>query len=128
VTEPQEKPGEKRRLSTHVLDTARGRPAAGVVIELYRLEPDGSRDLVVRATTNADGRTDRPLLADETFVAGSYEMIFEIGDYFRAHGVVLEEPAFLESVPIRFHLNESDPACHVPLVCSPWSYATYRGS
>jgi 5-hydroxyisourate hydrolase len=78
--------------------------------------------------TNADGRTDYPLLTDETFMAGEYELVFAVGDYFRAQNLVQESPAFLESVPIRFHLTDSGQTYHVPLVCSPWSYATYRGS
>jgi 5-hydroxyisourate hydrolase len=116
------------QLSTHVLDTAGGRPAAGVVVELYRLGPDGARALVTRVTTNADGRTDRPLLEGDAFILGAYELVFAIGDYFRAQGLIRETPAFLESVPIRFHLNALSQTYHVPLVCSPWSYATYRGS
>ena len=120
------------RLSTHVLDTSCGRPAAGVHIVLERLTPDGARQTLVTATTNADGRTDGPLLGGAAFQAGSYEMTFHIGDYFRARQmalaeVALAEPAFLDRVPVRFQL-ESDGNYHVPLLVTPWSYSTYRGS
>lgn len=116
------------RLSTHVLDTARGRPAAGVAIELYRLAPDGGRLRIATATTNADGRTDQPLLSGSAFAAGSYELLFHVGDYFRACGAALSEPPFLDAVPIRVTLAEPDGHYHVPLLVSPWSYSTYRGS
>jgi 5-hydroxyisourate hydrolase len=119
---------KKGRLSTHVLDTAGGRAAAGVAIQLYRIAPDGTRTLLVQAKTNADGRTDGPLLMEKDFVVGTYELVFAIGDYFRAQGLVLDKPAFLETVPIRFQLSDPGQTYHIPLVCSPWSYATYRGS
>jgi 5-hydroxyisourate hydrolase len=115
------------RLSTHVLDTVHGRPAAGVAIELYAVDGD-TRRLVARAATNADGRTDAPLMSGEGFRAGEYELVFHVGDYFRALGVAAAEPPFLDRVPIRFALAEPDGHYHVPLLVSPWSYSTYRGS
>ncbi len=115
-------------LSTHVLDTVSGRPAQGVVVELHRIETDGARTRVVQTRTNADGRTEAPLLADATFRAGAYELTFAIGDYFRAAGATPSGAAFLEVVPLRFTIADPDGRYHVPLVCSPWSYSTYRGS
>lgn len=116
------------RLSTHVLDTANGRPAAGLALALHRLEPDGTRTLVVATRTNADGRTDAPLMAGADFRTGRYELEFAVADYFRAQGAALAEPPFLDSVPIRFAISEPDGHYHVPLLVSPWSYSTYRGS
>jgi 5-hydroxyisourate hydrolase len=110
-------------LTTHVLDTARGVPAAGVVVELWRLDPVPA--LVVRMVTNADGRTDAPLLSGAAFVAGRYELRFQIGAYFAAAGA---EAGFLDEVPLRVVLRADAGHYHVPLLCSPWSYATYRGS
>jgi 5-hydroxyisourate hydrolase len=115
-------------LTTHVLDTTRGRPAAGVTIELHALSPDGSRILVVRAQTNADGRTDAPLIASADARAGVFELSFHIGAYFRAQGAVVAEPPFLDVVPIRFAISDPSAHYHVPLVATPWSYSTYRGS
>ena len=115
------------RLSTHVLDTVNGKPAAGVEIALDALLPDGSRKRIVDAVTNADGRTDTPLLTG-TLLVGSYELTFAIGDYFRHLGTKLAEPAFLDLVPIRFAIAEPDGHYHVPLLLSPYSYSTYRGS
>ena len=115
------------RLSTHVLDTVRGKPAAGVKVDLWRLGPDGGRTHVAAALTNADGRTDAPLLIGDTYATGAYEITFEIGPYFKAAGQG-DTPPFLDVVPIRFHMTESDGHYHVPLVCTPWSYSTYRGS
>jgi len=116
------------RLSTHVLDAANGKPARGVPIELHRIDASGHRALVVRTTTNSDGRTDAPLLADGAFLTGAYEIIFDIGDYFRGTGLIPAGPAFLETVPVRFQMTDPDGSYHVPLVCSPWAYSTYRGS
>lgn len=116
------------RLSTHVLDTVNGRPAAGVHVTLARIAPDGARHRVAEATTNADGRTDQPLMAGDAFQPGSYELSFAIGAYFRGVGVVLPEPAFLDIVPIRFGIADPEGHYHVPLLASPWSYSTYRGS
>lgn len=106
-------------LSTHVLDTAAGRPAAGVRIALYRVR-EGTP--VVETVTNADGRTDRPLLADGAAVPGVYEITFDIGAYYAAEGVA----TFLDVVPVRFRLEAGH--YHVPLLVAPWSYSTYRGS
>lgn len=116
------------RLSTHVLDTVNGRPAAGVRVTLDRIEPDGTRRRIVEATTNADGRTDQPLMSGDAFQTGSYELAFAIGAYFRGLGTTLPEPAFLDIVPIRFGIADPDGHYHVPLLASPWSYSTYRGS
>lgn len=115
------------RLSTHVLNLVDGVPAGGVEIELHRLEADGARRLLSRHVTNGDGRTDAPLLSGETFVAGTYELVFHIGPYFSGRGAALPEPAFLDVVPLRFSVA-GDGHYHVPLLCSPWSYSTYRGS
>ena len=115
------------RLSTHVLDTMSGTPAGGVRIELYGLAGD-SRRLVASATTNADGRTDRPLLAAEELRSGAYELLFHIGEYFRGKGVDLPAPPFLDTVPVRFGVADPAAHYHVPLLVSPWAYSTYRGS
>jgi 5-hydroxyisourate hydrolase len=115
------------RLSTHVLDTANGLPARGVAVELFVLEGDARRS-VVRTVTNADGRTDAPLMAGEAFRTGTYELIFEAGAYFKSLGIATADPPFLDIVPIRFSIAEPDGHYHVPLLVSPWSYSTYRGS
>lgn len=115
------------RLSTHVLDTVRGRPAIGVRIELARIEGD-RRIPLAETRTNADGRTDAPLVAGAAFVAGEYEIVFHIGEHFRASGATSANPAFLERVPVRFFIADAAQHYHVPLQCSPWSYGTYRGS
>jgi hydroxyisourate hydrolase len=111
------------RLTTHVLDTARGVPAAGLRIELYALT--GARTLLKTVTTNANGRTDEPLLPDGG--TGSYELIFHVGAYFRAKLTEAQSP-FLDQVPVRFAMTEAQGHYHVPLLVSPWSYTTYRGS
>ncbi|MDV2983099.1 UNVERIFIED_CONTAM: 2-oxo-4-hydroxy-4-carboxy-5-ureidoimidazoline decarboxylase [Methylobacteriaceae bacterium AG10] len=116
------------RLSTHVLDTVAGRPAAGVVIELAEIVGPDEAVTVARAETNADGRTDAPLIAGRPVPIASYELRFHIGDYFRRAGLDLPEPAFLDLVPIRFGVAEPEGHYHVPLVAGPWSYQTYRGS
>ena len=116
------------RLSTHVLDTAAGKPAAGVAIELHRLGSDGGWSLVKKATTNADGRTDEPLLIGDAYKPGTYQLSFHIGDYFTRCGTATANPVFLDIVPLRFTLAEPDGHYHVPLLASPWSYSTYRGS
>lgn len=113
------------RLSTHVLDTARGRPAAGVPVTLHRLGPDGARTPVLAVRTNADGRTDAPLLAGTAFVPGTYELTFAVGAYFED---LAPGAPFLDTVPLRVTLAEADGHYHVPLLVSPWSYSTYRGS
>lgn len=116
------------RLSTHVLDTMTGKPAAGVKIALYRLGDGEARSLVKEVVTNADGRTDAPLLTGDEYRTGQYELVFRIGDYFRGLGAALPQPAFLDVVPLRFGIAEADGHYHVPLLASPWSYSTYRGS
>lgn len=116
------------RLSTHVLDTANGRPAAGMVIDLVRIGPDGSRELLARVITNADGRTDGPLLAGDDLERGTYELTFHAGDYWARMGTVTGDPPFLDTIPIRFGIPDPDAHYHVPLLCSPWAYSTYRGS
>ena len=115
------------RLSTHVLDTHSGRPAAGVTIELFAISDEGER-LIKRAVTNADGRTDAPLLAGDAYAPGVYELRFHVGAYFRANGVTLPDPPFIDVAPVRFGMAGADGHYHVPLLCSPWSYSTYRGS
>jgi 5-hydroxyisourate hydrolase len=115
-------------LTTHVLDTARGRPAAGVALELARLGEDGERRILKRVRTNADGRTDEPLLTGEEFVRGVYEIVFEVGEYFAGRPEVGDAPPFLDRVPLRFGISEPAVHYHVPLLASPWSYSTYRGS
>ncbi|MEJ0012736.1 MAG: hydroxyisourate hydrolase [Bauldia sp.] len=114
------------RLTTHVLDTASGKPAAGVVIELFRI--GGGAEPVTVATTNVDGRVDRPLLEGDAFAAGVYELRFHAGDYLRRAGAKLAEPAFLDVVPIRFGIAAAADHYHVPLLLSPYGYSTYRGS
>ena len=115
------------RLTTHVLDTMTGGPAAGLRIELHRLEA-GGRTSLRNVLTNADGRSDGPLLEGEAFVPGIYELVFHVGDYFKELGLVLPEPAFLGEVPVRFGIAAAGQHYHVPLLVSPYSYSTYRGS
>jgi len=115
------------RLSTHVLDTTEGRPAAGIEIELFELASDGPH-LLARANTNADGRTDRPLIGDRPVPIAHYELRFHVRAYFRGKGHRLADPAFLDLVPIRFGVAEPEAHYHVPLLVTPWSYSTYRGS
>ena len=112
-------------LTTHVLDTANGRPAAGVAVRLYSLA--GERRLLASTITNADGRTDEPLLDADALESASYELEFDIGDYFEGRGADLEYPAFLDTVVVRCCLRKGE-RYHVPLLASPWSYSTYRGS
>ena len=121
-------PSAGGRLTTHVLDTASGKPAAGVAISLHAIGADGAATLVSRHVTNADGRCDAPILSGETMKAGVYELVFEIGAYFRAQGVILSEPAFLDQIPIRFGLADANAHYHVPLLVSPYGFSTYRGS
>jgi 5-hydroxyisourate hydrolase len=111
-------------LTTHVLDTARGCPAAGLRITLQ----DAEGAVVAEAVTNADGRTDAPILPKERFAIGTYELIFHAGDYLRATGQAGAEPLFLDAVPIRFGMNDREAHYHVPLLLSPYGYSTYRGS
>lgn len=113
------------KLTTHILDTAHGRPAGDVAVRLYRLLAD--KELLADVRTNADGRTDAPLLKDAEMASGSYELEFDVGDYFQLSGVEVGTPAFLDTVVIRFSVNANE-HFHVPLLVSPWSYSTYRGS
>lgn len=118
------------KLSTHILDTAHGIPAQDVAVELYALEgtlPNVTARLIISTRTNADGRTDRPLLEGAAVKRGRYRIVFYIGDHFRRMGVKLADPPFIDSVPVEFGLEEGG-SYHVPLVCSPWTYSTYRGS
>lgn len=115
-------------LTTHVLDAASGTPAQGLTIDLFRIEGD-RREKLKTVETNSDGRVDGgPLLIGETFLAGQYELVFHAGDYLRAKGLVLPEPAFLDTIPIRFGIADETAHYHVPLLLSPFSYSTYRGS
>jgi 5-hydroxyisourate hydrolase len=117
------------KLTTHVLDIARGRPAAGVAIELVRLDGDGGAVAVASTVTNADGRTDAPLVAPGALEAGRYELRFAVGAYFAADAPAeVSDPPFLDVVPVRFGVADPDADHHVPLLVSPWSYNTYRGS
>ena len=114
------------RLTTHVLDTAHGQPGAGISLTLYRL--DGERREIVRGVTNHDGRCDQPQLEGAALEAGRYEIVFAAGDYFRAMGLDLPEPLFVDEVCLRFGIADPSAHYHVPLLVSPWSYSTYRGS
>lgn len=114
-------------LSTHVLDTASGRPAADLRIDLALIDGAGTRWLKT-VHTNAQGRTDRPLLDAGELALARYELTFHVADYFRALGAVLAEPAFLDTVPVRFAISDLAQGWHVPLLVTPWSYSTYRGS
>jgi 5-hydroxyisourate hydrolase len=115
-------------LTTHVLDTARGRPAAGMRVELSRLDPSsGDRQEIKAVRTNENGRTDAPLLATDELTSGVYELIFDVDEYF--DGVPnIPDPPFLGRVPVRFGVADPSTHYHVPLLVSPWSYSTYRGS
>lgn len=106
------------KLTTHVLDLTSGKPAAGMKIEL---RDPGSGTLIKTVTTNADGRTDAPLLSDGELRSSNYELLFHVGDYFG-------DWSFLDRVPVRFRISDSDSNHHVPLLCTPWAYSTYRGS
>lgn len=114
------------RLTTHVLDTAHGRPGAGIQVTLFAL--DGGRRELAQAVTNADGRCERPLLEGDALQRGRYELVFAAGDYYRALGPELAEPLFVDEVVLRFGVSDPAQHYHVPLLVSPWSYSTYRGS
>lgn len=116
------------RISTHVLDTVRGRPAPGVSLELVEIVSDSESAVVARMLTNADGRTDAPLIGGRPVPIGVYELRFGLGDHFRRLGLDLPEPPFLDIVPLRFGVNDPEGHYHVPLVATPWSFQTYRGS
>jgi 2-oxo-4-hydroxy-4-carboxy-5-ureidoimidazoline decarboxylase len=116
------------RLSTHVLDTHAGKPAADVAVELVELSAEGENRQIADVRTNQDGRTDQPLIAGRPVPIGRYELRFHIGDYFARAGTARADPPFLDVVPVRFSVAEPEGHYHVPLLVSPWSYTTYRGS
>lgn len=111
------------KLTTHILDTAHGQPADGVTIELWR-----ENQKLKETVTNADGRTDEPLMEGDAMEAGTYQLVFHIGDYFKARGTAPVAPPFLDKVPVQFGIADATAHYHVPLLASPWSYSTYRGS
>lgn len=121
------KPQVNGRLSTHVLDTHAGRPAVGVAVELYEFAGQKAH-CIQSGITNADGRTDQPLIGGRPLPIGRYELRFAIGDHFRSRGIASGDPPFLDIVPLRFSVAEPEGHYHVPLLCTPWSYSTYRGS
>ena len=116
------------RLSTHVLDTHSGKPAAGIAVELVELAELGASRVVTRMVTNSDGRTDHPLIGGRPVPIGRYELNFSVGPYFRERNVPMSDPPFLDRIPLRFAVSEPEGHLHVPLLVTPWSYATYRGS
>ena len=116
------------KLTTHVLDTANGCPAAGMSVRLYRLADNGSATELKRIVLNHDGRADAPLLQGDEFQPGRYRLVFAVAAYFRARGEKLPEPPFLDEVPLDFGLAGAGQHYHVPLLASPWAYSTYRGS
>ncbi|MFD1436289.1 hydroxyisourate hydrolase [Kroppenstedtia eburnea] len=116
------------KLTTHVLDLYHGRPAKEMQIELWYKDPGGSRNPIHRVQTNDDGRVDRPLLAENEMKPGVYELVFDVAAYFLAQKVELTTPPFLDRVPIRFGIDNTDSHYHVPLLVTPWAYSTYRGS
>lgn len=121
------RPVDVARLTTHVLDTSRGMPAAGVVLQVHIVD-GGQRRQVASATTNAEGRTDAPLLAGPRLETGVYELTFQVGDYFRAIGIALAEPPFLDAVVIRVGIADAGGHYHIPLLITPYGYSTYRGT
>ncbi|MCP3029926.1 hydroxyisourate hydrolase [Halobacillus sp. A1] len=114
-------------LTTHVLDLTHGTPADHVEIDLYTIKGK-NKEHIKTDTTNLDGRLDAPLLTELEIQQGEYEIVFHIGSYFKRKGVELEEPNFLQTVPVRFGISEPDSHYHVPLLVSPWGYHVYRGS
>ena len=117
------------KLTTHVLDTAQGRPAANMAIELWAIAPETNEKTLLKSIrTDRDGRTDSPLLTDGELQQGIYELVFNVGEYFAEHFKDLPNPLFLDRVPIRFGIADANAHYHVPLLTSPWSYSTYRGS
>jgi len=115
-------------LSTHILDTANGCPGEGIKITLSRVTADGALQTLKATVSNSDGRVDEPLLDGADFKVGTYQLEFAAGDYFRARGTALAEPAFLDVIPIRFSVADESAHYHVPLLVSPYSYSSYRGS
>jgi 2-oxo-4-hydroxy-4-carboxy-5-ureidoimidazoline decarboxylase len=116
------------RLSTHVLDTHSGKPAAGIPVELVELSALGESRIIARTTTNDDGRTDQPLIGGRPVPIGNYELRFKVAGYFASRNVAMSDPPFLDSIPLRFSVSDPEGHLHVPLLVTPWSYATYRGS
>ena len=116
------------RLSTHVLDTHSGKPAAGISVVLTELSNLGEARVIARAVTNTDGRTDQPLIGGRPVPIGRYELMFSVGEYFAGRGVPMSDPPFLDQIPLRFSVSEPEGHLHVPLLLTPWSYGTYRGS
>ena len=116
------------RLSTHVLDTHSGKPAAGITVELVELSELGASRVVTRAITNSDGRTDQALIGGRPVPIGRYELNFSVGRYFAGRQVPMSDPPFLDQIPLRFAVSEPEGHLHVPLLVTPWSYSTYRGS
>ena len=117
------------KLTTHVLDTAHGCPAPGIDISLYSIESSSdNRTLITQVYTDRDGRTEQPLLANDDFQIGEYELVFAVGSYFDSTQANLPKPAFLDRIPIRFQIADVNAHYHIPLLVSPWSYSTYRGS
>jgi 5-hydroxyisourate hydrolase len=121
-------PGGAGTLTIHVLDMTRGLPAAGLRVDLSMVAADGRLHFLRTVTTTADGRTDAPLLADGEMQVGRYDLTFHVGAYFRAVGLLLADPPFLDLVPVRFAVADCEVHYHVPLLVSPWGYTTYRGS
>lgn len=117
------------KLTTHVLDTAQGKPAAGMAIALWQIKPEAAEKILLKTTiTNQDGRTDTPLLMDGELTSGVYELVFEVGEYFAKLSANTPSIPFLNQVPIQFGIADANAHYHVPLLTSPWSYSTYRGS
>jgi 2-oxo-4-hydroxy-4-carboxy-5-ureidoimidazoline decarboxylase len=116
------------RLSTHVLDTHSGRPATGIAVELVELSDLGASRVIARAVTNHDGRTDAPLIGGRPVPIGRYELTFSVGSYFAERNVPMSDPPFLDQIPLRFSVSDPEGHLHVPLLVTPWSYGTYRGS
>ena len=114
------------QLTTHILDTAQGKPAGNVRIELFAM--DGHPVKLFEARTNRDGRCDAPLLAGDAFRPGRYQLVFHVGEYFLAQGLPVADPPFIDQVPLAFGVADAQAHYHVPLLVSPWSYSTYRGS
>lgn len=133
TTQAQEKPNSSAKednpakLTTHVLDIMSGKPAAGMRIDFSVLEGDRDR-LIKTVYTNKDGRTDEPLLVGDTMTVGRYKQLFYVADYYDKLGVDLPNPPFIDKVPLEFAISDATQKYHVPLLCTPWSYTTYRGS
>ncbi|MFL6562867.1 MAG: hydroxyisourate hydrolase [Bacillus sp. (in: firmicutes)] len=116
------------KLTTHVLDLSIGKPASGVLVELWLTGPENKFEFIQSSCTNEDGRIDAPLLEGSTMKVGIYEIRFHVGNYYRNRGTILGDPSFLDCVPVRFGISEPSAHYHVPLLISPGGYSTYRGS